>query len=291
MHRLFIILLILVCPLAAETKLQFIPNIPVEQTVSIDVVMHQTLPSFKMEAVSKQDFKAILKIPSEQSNVPITQGPVDLVFTLKDLNIDMKINDKTTIYHAKDPAQSVETIQISKIIDRPLRLELDDKFLLKKDNKDLEKILEELPQLNKINLNKVIEEMFVYLFAFANKNLKEGASYTVNLPSELVPGMPVSITYTIDKIENDTVFASIAGVLSPVEKQIENKLKIGDEKEENVLLNMKGKIYGKGQWNVKNALIHHVETDFKASGKIKINSLEWPLSIKGKVNINSQLIK
>lgn len=289
---LFLILsLLLFNSLQADTKLQFIPNVPVEQTVIIDVDMHQSLPGFKMEAVSKQDLKATLKMPSEQGDVPITQGPAVLVFTLKDLNVDMKINDKAISYHAKNPAQSVETAQIAKVIDRPVRLELDEMLQLNENNPDLKKVLEELPQLQKINYEKIVKEMFIYLFAFANKNIKPGSTYTINLPSELVPGMPVSLTYTIDKIEDDIIYATLSGVLSAVNKPLENKLKIGNGVEEEVFLNMKGKISGRGQWNQENALIHDISTDFKASGNLKINNLEWPLGIKGKINVKSKAIK
>lgn len=290
MRRLLIASVLFFSSLQADTKLQFIPNIPVEQTITIDIDMHQTLPGFKMDANSKQDLKSTLKILSEQSDVPITQGPVDLIYTLKDINVEMTINDKQINYHSKDPAQSVETAQIAKMIDRPVRLQLDEKFQLNTESPDLKKVIKEFPQLQKVNFDKIIQEMFVYLFGFANKNLKPGASYTVNLANELLPGMPAAVTYTIDKIENDTVYATISGSIAVADKVLENKLLVG-EKEEELLLNVKGKISGQGQWNQNNALLNLIDTHFKASGNIKINGLEWPFNFKGKITVNGQLVK
>jgi len=273
-------------------RLQFAPNVPVEQTITIDVDMHQNLPGFKMDAVSKQDFKAILKISSEQSEASsLSQGPADLIFTMKDLNVEMKINGKNLVYHAKDAAHSVETAEIAKVIDRPLRLQLNEQFQLKEDNKELKKILEDLPQLKKLNLEKIIKEMFVYLYAFAGKDIRVGNVYPITIPSELIPGLPVTLSYIITKIENDNVYATIAGTINTANKPLKNKLRISDEKEEQVYLNAKGKILGHGQWNVKNALIHHIDTDFDVTGSIKVNNLEWPLSFKGRVNVKSQAVK
>lgn len=290
MRQLFVVLLICAsafCKEEASVKLQFLPNVPVTQTDEVNIEMHQTLPGFKLDAKSKQVFQTEMKIISD---LPVAQPPLNLLITVKDVSIDMNINDTPFAYKTKegDSAQSEEGAQLSKVVNRPINLRFGEKFKMEDKNPELDKLMEQLPVLEELNFDEVLKEIFMYMFALSGKDLQVGTTSIIEIPTEFGTNVPLIVTATVSKIDDTAVYANFVGNLNAVDVPMENEIVLPDNKTEKVTMSVSGKFNGTGKWNRENALLHDIQTQFDISGKVKASGLEWPLSVNGTVSMTSK---
>lgn len=272
-------------------KLQFSPHVPVEQTNELTIELHQSLPGVKLDASSHEVFKAVVKITGDETGAPIVSPPLDVSYTLKDMKIDLNINDKAVRYHTSEPAQSVEVAQLAKLIDKPIPLHFGEGFALSKENPELSKLISDLPVLEEIDFGEVLKELFIYVFSLAGKELKVGSNFHVDFPTDLTAGIPIQVNYEVVKIDDQVVQANMTANIDAKNMKLDQKLELENGKPEEVSMSLTGKITGLATWNRKEALIHQTESTFKLIGSLKIAELEWPISVNGSINIKSVPVK
>ncbi len=289
MKLLIGIALLLSLELGADqpVRLQF-TNTPVEQTNELAIEMHQSLPGIKLDANSQEAFRAIVKLVGEDSYSPITQPPLELNYTLKEMKIDLNINGKPVRYHTSEPAASVEVAQLSKVIDKPIPLRFTEGFALDPKNKELQKLIQDYPVLDEINFDEVLRELFIYVFALAGKDLTVGSNFQVKFPADITSGVPIYLNYEITKIDDQAIQANMSGNIDVKGMKLENKLVLEGGKEEEAQMSLSGKITGTATWNRKDALIHQTDSQFVLKGNVKIAELEWPINVTGDIKIKSK---
>lgn len=231
MKLLIGIALLLSLELGADqpVRLQF-TNTPVEQTNELAIEMHQSLPGIKLDANSQEAFRAIVKLVGEDSYSPITQPPLELNYTLKEMKIDLNINGKPVRYHTSEPAASVEVAQLSKVIDKPIPLRFTEGFALDPKNKELQKLIQDYPVLDEINFDEVLRELFIYVFALAGKDLTVGSNFQVKFPADITSGVPIYLNYEITKIDDQAIQANMSGNIDVKGMKLENKLVLEGER-------------------------------------------------------------
>lgn len=272
-------------------KLQFTPQVPVVQTNEVVIEMRQSLPGVKLETTSREVFQAVVKVIDDQTGMAIAEPPIDLSYMLKNAKIELKINDREVKYDTQEPAVTVESAELSKLVDKPIKLRFEEGFALAQENPELTKLLNDFQVLQDIDLRGVLKEIFIYVFALAGKDLKVGANFQVDFPSDLTANVPIRVNYEVVKIDDQIIQANMTASIDAKSIKLEKSLELHSGKLEEIAMSLNGKVTGKATWNRSNALLHDTDTAFTLTGTLKIAQLEWPLNVSGTISVKSVLYR
>jgi hypothetical protein len=263
--------------LSAEVELTFLPNKPVQQKSQLTIHLQQYLPSIRLNATMEQKLTADVSIV-ERSDLPVSQPPINILFTLKDLTIDLRANDKEASYQVNKPNTSLFLAEIQDMIDEPIKLRFDDHFRLKPDTIGLVQLSKELPILSQIHPQSFIEELFQHQFALANRQLEVGKTYTIKI-NEGVGIKPTSIAYSVIDINKDEIVAEMKGNIPPIIIDMPIEIPIGDVLYDTVHLTVDGEFSGEVRWSRKNALLYTLKVATTYRGVYQIADWEWTMDL------------
>jgi hypothetical protein len=270
-------------------NLHYLPNIPVHLNSEVTLDIRQTLPGLSLSTRGRQNISAVLVISSEQSDLPITRPPFDLTFVLKALKINLRANDKEISFDSDQMESSLFLSQVSKMIDRPIRIYFGEDFKLESGSAELRRIVKELPLLQEIHPENLLVELFLHLFAPGGKELTEGQTFKRDLGGNAIPSMPNSVEYRITNIDDYSVYADISGEIEKREFQLQGLVKTEEKKEEVVGVRLSGMMNGKVKWNRDNALLYDLDVEYAYSAKFKLGEWEWVMNVALNVQNRTKL--
>ncbi|MFQ5729001.1 MAG: hypothetical protein ACE5GN_01400 [Waddliaceae bacterium] len=275
----------------AEKKahLHYLPNTPVHLSSEVTLDISQTLPGLSLATRGKQNINAILTVSSEQSGLPITQPPFDLTFVLKALRIDLRVNDEEISFDSSRMESSLFLSQVSKMIDRPIRIYFGEDFKLEGGSAELRRIVKELPILQEVHPENLLVELFMPLFALGGQELIEGKTFKRDQGDHFIPSMPNVVEYTITNIDDYNVYANINGKIEKREFQLEGLVQTNDKKEEVVGVRLSGMMNGKVKWNRDNAMLYDLDMEYTYSAKFKLGEWEWMMNVSLDVQNRTKL--
>ncbi|MEM1282851.1 MAG: hypothetical protein AAGG81_04785 [Chlamydiota bacterium] len=279
-----ILFLLLGGSLYGEVELIFLPNKSTQQKSILTIELQQYLPGVNMHATMEHKLLADVKIV-DRSDLPVSHPPLNMLFTLKDLSVNLRANDKEAEYQVNKPNTSLFLAEVEDMVGKPIKLYFNEQFRLMPHTPGLLQLSKELPILNQIHPQSLIEELFQHQFAIAGRSLIKDESYVVEI-NDVVGLQPNSITYTVKEINNKEIIADIKGELSKSSINLGVEIPIGDEMQEVVRLVVEGDLSGTVRWNRSNALIYSLETTTNYHGIYQIVDWEWSmhLTIKHQVN-------
>lgn len=259
--------------LSAAIRLHFLPGVPAQLTSTLSIEMNESLPVLNLTSSTKQMIKSDLVAIQGQSQAPAAP-PAGIIFSLKDLFIDLKVNKESTAFDPRTERGAVPLMQLSKILHKPLYMVLNKDGELIPDPQQIEGISKEFPALQEIDFETLLNEWFVYIFALINQDLEEGATYHQKMRWMHEFAFPDEISYTIKKITDKEVISSIEGRVPSAVKVIEN-----DGKSAKVRVEADGVLTGEISWDRNNAMFCDFHTQYICHAKLKDDDKEWELHI------------
>lgn len=269
---LFFITFLLCSILEANVELLFLPNTPVTQKSVLKITQKDLNESSVMQQTLEASF--FLK---DKSDLPLNRAPFEIIFTLKELLVDIESHQLKTSFDAKKPNTSLLLAEIKDLIDKPVKLKFDKDYKLQANLLSLQQITKELPMLGDLDPQAFIENFFEYLFALAGRELNVGGVITIENKTKKTSIFPQTVTYVITSIDNNWICADFS-----------SKLDI-EEKHPSTAPQISGNAIGKARWKKNNALIYHVDLD--SSYNIDVNSPRGkkniPLTINYSITSNA----
>jgi len=247
-------------------RLHYIPNAPVEVISQLELEIDNALPGFKLDARGGQTVQAILSVQGDQTGLPIDHPPFQLLFTFKNIQVDLLANHVRTGFSTAHPSTSLQLAQANRLIDRPLLLQFDAQGGLMQ-NDELQKLFAELPLLKQIGLNAFLAELFQPFTAIFGRDLSVGDKFQFSQPKGFVP----QVNYEIIAIDDDVVEAKFSG-------QIESKIPLEGETQSDPMLSLSGAMEGHVSWSRHNALDCTVEALYVYSGVLSMGDSSWALN-------------
>lgn len=255
-------------------RLEYLPEHPVEQSSILDIHIHNQLPGLKFNAVATQTLNATVAIDEGLASPPFT-----LLFLLKAIQLELKVNDRDVeALHENDP-KTLQWAQVNRLKNRPIKLSVDETFLVRSDAEELKRLLIELPVLQSIPIDLFLGEWFHPVFALAGKELKAGKSYQVETA---IAGNKVSLHYEIKSITDSAILAHVTGKMEPKEREL-----VLPQQENSAKLSLEGSVNGDVLWNRENALLCQATLFYDFGGQMRIAEAEWPLHVEIKNQLES----
>lgn len=251
---------------------------PVHLTSDLKLDISQSLPGLSLSTKGSQLLEADLTLRNEQSEYIDSAHSQKLTFVLKKLNIDLQANEENLIFRSDEAGTSLYLTQLSKLIDRPIQLNLNEHFELSSDNNELRRAVSELPVLTEISPEHLLTELFLHLFAAGGEELYVGKVIQKNLADREIPALPKTITYTITKIDDYNVYADVEGSIEKRKFQLSGEVEVGNRVEA-VSATLSGTMAGKLRWNRDNAMLYHLELDYSYSTRLQLANWEWLMNV------------
>ncbi|MEC7840359.1 MAG: hypothetical protein VX777_10010 [Chlamydiota bacterium] len=260
----------------AKEELIYLPNKPTTHNSRMKLTLFQSLPGIKVDAAMDQKLDYALTIV-DRSDLPVSQPPINMLFDLKNLQVELKSNGTTISYDVKNPETSIFLAEVNNIIDKPIKLHFDKNFQLKGDTPDIAQLTKELPILGNLHPRSFINELFQHLFALAEKKLAVGEVYSIEPPKDSAGIPPKIIQYTVTKITDDTITATIKGQIEEEKYNMGVEVTLNKDSQETVGLSLYGDLNGEVTWNRKNALDYTLHTETNYLGTFNVATWEWTM--------------
>ena len=264
----------------STVKLQYLPHTPVMQHTHLILSIDQALPALKLDTEAQQNLQAQLILLSEQREGAVLQPPLDLIFQLRGMKINLKANGETASFDSSHPGSSLMMAQVAKMIDRPIKLHFEDDFTIDGGAQNLDLLLRELPVVKELEPQALLQDLFRHLFALAGKELSMGDQILRTLPPNKTIYSPSTYEYVVTAITDQEVQAALNGRIESRTIALNKSLKMDENTEEKAVLTVSGTVSGRITWNRQNAMIYHAEIEHVFSGLLKIADLEWKMTAK-----------
>jgi hypothetical protein len=277
-----ITLLLFVPGLNAEnitSRLEYLPNIPIIQCCELVIELNQSFPGLKLNTQAHQTLTALLSVAGERSSIPVLNAPLTLNFTLKDLKVDLKVNDEETKFDVNDPTAALEIALLARIVDRPIQLHFDSHFVLEDHPEELKQILWQSPMLQEFYPQSLIQELFQHLFAIAGQDVAAGMHLQRQGPKHPLTGIAPQIYYEITSANDQEVQASFNGKIDKQTVSLSHPPTEGNPRKP-MELTLSGNTNGRVVWNRHHALVYHLNAEYLYEGVFKVGGMDWPITIK-----------
>lgn len=268
---------------ATPVMLQYPVGTAVTQTHQVKMEMNYALPGFKLDGQATQTTLAQISLANEQMEGQYVQPPFDVIFTVKNLRVDLKLNDHLISFLADDPGIFLDQIKAQRILDKPYRLRFDQNYDLDIKGGEFEKLLVDLNSLTSQELAGFLQDWFQHQFAFAGKELSIGTM----VRKESTTRLPVSWTYEVTEITGEEIKADVRGHVESKNVKLLGEMQVDHQKqmESGMELILEGVGTGTITWNRENALNYHAQIDFLMTGVMKMGDYSWTM----RFNIQQQL--
>ncbi len=252
----------------SSTTLQFKPSHPVTCIVKTEMHTSQILSTITWNTISQQKvtFDLMLESSTKYSTYPYT-----LCFALKELEIDLMVNDKHVIYNTND-INSPEFAQLTHLVDYPIYIPLASTFEIAGPIIELEQISKKYTLIKEFFPETFFTEVVQYLFACSGRNLQLNMEYLT--PIRIGAPFPLETTLLseVTAIEDKQIVTKHTGDIYS-----EGILTIQGNTE--ILLLMSGSVNAEGSWNSENGMICQFNISCNFQGKGSEKNKEWPIKI------------
>lgn len=279
-----------VCFSENATHLQYQTNQPVILNSEFKIRSFANLPGLEMTTTGKQQLEAVLTIePQDESNLPISTPPFDLTFILKSILIDLQANNEKIYFDTREENNntSLYLSQVSKIVDRPIKLRVESSDPITLSSDDLNQITYELPVLKDVNPENLLQDIISYIFTLSGEDLTVGKK--IDKKSAGLYSMPESLSYEISKIDNYHIYGIIKGDIDKRKFQLNKQIEINEKEKETPNVELSGSFVGKIKWNRDNALLFDLNIEYNYSALFQLGDQVWKMDFSMEVNNRSSL--
>lgn len=277
------------CANEKKAHLQYLPTTPVNLNSEVTIEVNQSLPGLSLSTRGNQTIKAILSVNGNQSDLPITHPPLDLTFILKHLKISLRANDEELTFDSEDLESSFYLSQVSKMIERPIRLHFGEEFKLESGSGELQQTMRELPVLQEVNPGALLMDLFLHLFALGGEELTEGKVIERKFEGLDIPSLPSKVEYTISSIDDYNIHVAMKGNIEKQSFSLSGKVQVNDKDDELVNVTLNGTMEGKGKWNRDNAMLYDLEMHYTYTAMFKLGEWEWMMNVGVTVHNHTKL--
>lgn len=263
---------------ATPIKLTYLPATPVLQTSELSIEIDESMPILHLASKAKQVLKMEVTAAAQPGATRLTQPPIDLTVVLKDVFVDLFVNQEEAAFDPRVERSPTSLKEISKLIDKPIHLKVNEQNAIIIAPNDLQTLKRELPALNDIGIELLFGELLQHHFALLGKELTIGAKFQEPFARDSASPLPETIDYEIVSITDKDVIASIKGNIKPKEFQLKSPIKF-DDKEEPILLSYSGSLKGEGTWNRQNAMLFQMKTDYTYLALLKAGPMQWKMQV------------
>lgn len=274
---------------AKVARLQYLPNVPVYLSSRVGIDISQSFPGLSLATKGKQNIEAILSVKGDQSTPPIIQAPFDLTLVLKSIKIDLHANDEDISFDSNEMASTLYLSQVSKIIDRPIQIHFGSGFEFEGSSEELLQVVNALPVFQEVNLENLLVELFLHLFALGGQELSEGQTIKKKLGNYGIPSIPSVVEYSITSIDDYNVYADIGGKIEKQKFQLNSLVQVNDKLKEIVGGTLSGTMHGKVKWNRDNAMLYELEMAYAYSAMFKLGEWEWMMNVALEVHNRTKM--
>lgn len=268
-------------------RLQYLPKVPVLQTSILEMDTNDVFPGLKLDGKASQTIKGVVTILGDDT-LPISGPPLDFTFTLKNVDVGFSANGVHVGFSSKDPLASIFLAQSLKLIDKPLHIHVDGDLKIGGEGSELQKLLQDIPALEQLNLTHFFAEWFQELFSLSAKDLKVGDTYeTTKILDKNEERQGTSFSYTVTAITPEEIEAEIKGEMEPQILSLTSQFSGDGGKVQAVELSLMGKILGNVAWNRQNALLYRLNTHYDYTGGLKIGDTTHALHLQLKHQLDS----
>jgi hypothetical protein len=245
--------------LSEPVRLQYVPSIPVQQTSKLTIEVHESLPVLNLTSKARQIVKFDLTVGSGNGSALTQQVPLNLSFSLKDIFVDLCVNQEEMTFEPKAKQSAIPLIQLSELIDKPLHFEIDAKGCVIDEAKDY------------------LEDLVRPLFVAINKDLEVGSTFQQTCTNSSLPLLPVTWNYEVKEITERDIVASISGTIDSKQIILAIPVKLENHTAEQVEMIVKGTLSGEISWNRANALLYGLQTECRYQVELKAGEMKWDL--------------
>jgi hypothetical protein len=263
--------------LSEPVRLQYVPSIPVQQTSKLTIEVHESLPVLNLTSKARQIVKFDLTVGSGNGSALTQQVPLNLSFSLKDIFVDLCVNQEEMTFEPKAKQSAIPLIQLSELIDKPLHFEIDAKGCVIDEAKEIEKNSAAFPALRDIPLKDYLEDLVRPLFVAINKDLEVGSTFQQTCTNSSLPLLPVTWNYEVKEITERDIVASISGTIDSKQIILAIPVKLENHTAEQVEMIVKGTLSGEISWNRANALLYGLQTECRYQVELKAGEMKWDL--------------
>lgn len=257
-------------------RLQYLPGVTLKHNCNITFSIKELQPGLNINSQAKQKIEFLTSISSDHLDIPITQPPLTLNFTLKNLSVDLVTNKVSRIFDTKNP-NSLIFKQVSEIIDKPIPLHFGPGFVME-NSPEIENLLKKFPLLRNLRPEFFLAQLFEPLFALAGKDLTVGTKFQHKIPNDAVSPLPSILNYQVTEINDQDISATFDGKIEQKLLSLTIPFKLND-RQEKIEVVLSGTQKGEIHWNRKNALLYNLKTNFLYSALLKIGEFDWMIHI------------
>lgn len=253
-------------------RLQYLPGVTVKHNCTMTFSLKELQPGLNINSQAKQKMEFLTSISSDHLDIPITQPPLTLNFTLKNLSVDLVTNKVSRIFDTKNP-NSLMIKQVSEIIDKPIPLHFGPEFVME-SSPEIENLLKKFPMMRKLRPEFFLAQLLEPLFALAGKDLAVGTKFQHKTPNDAISPLPSVLNYQVTEINDQDVSATFDGKIEEKLLSLTIPFKLND-RQEKVEVVLSGTQKGEILWNRKNALLYNLKANFLYSALLKIGEFDW----------------
>jgi hypothetical protein len=280
MRRFAIALFVTLMPYCLfAVHLQYLPAIPVQHTSKLILEIQESLPVLNLATKGNQVLKFDLSIKKNEGSTPIIKLPLTLTLTLKDLFIFLNVNGQELSFDPKGEKVSVPLIQLARLLDKPLQLNMDSSGRITDEADSFAKIFKLLPALKELSLESLLNEMFFHLFSLCGQELSVGAKVKKPTANTSSNSLPAFITYDIVEINDDEVVAKMQGVIERKKLVFEAPIAVNNETYKKVEMALSGDVQGHIAWKRSNAMLYTLNSSHHYLAELKLGDMQWTIQM------------
>lgn len=266
-------------PLAsAPVKVSYLPSVPVVQTSEVSIDINESLPLLHLASKAQQVLKIELTVSPQPGISRLAQTPIELTLVLKDIFVNLFVNQEEAAFDPRGDRSAISLKEFSRLIDKPIRLKIDEKGSIIDVSGDMQKVKRELPALTDLGIEILFGELLQHHFTVLGKDLALGTKFQVPFAHEPVSPLPETVEYEIISITDKDVVAAIKGEIKPRQIELKTPMLL-NEKEEKVQLTFSGFLKGEGSWNRNNAMFFSLKNDYTYNALLKTSDKQWKMQI------------
>lgn len=281
MRRFTIAILVILLPhcLIAATQLQYLSSIPVQQTSKLILEIQESLPVLNLTTKGNQILKFDIVVKNQDGNAPVTKLPLALTLTLKDLFIFLNVNGQELSFDPKGEKISVPLIQLARLIDKPLQLNIDRNGNLIDQSDAFSKLFKQLPALKELSLGSLLNDLFFHLFSLCGQDLVVGKKIKKATATPSNYSLPSQMIYEIMEINDQEVQAKMQGAIERKKLVFDSPLSINNAAPQKVEMTLSGDLQGNISWKRSNAMLYTLNSSHRYLAELKFGDMQWTIQM------------
>lgn len=274
-------------------SLMYQGNTPVLHHIKTYVEIQQKLPGLNLLTGFEQtlDMETVIL---EGVGTEDLKPPLSLELTIRRLQVRVRGNGETALFDSYADHSSPHMAQLSRIVDRPIRLHLDENYQVDGPIEDMLELSKDFPLLTLLFSERFFTDTLSSLFALAGKELSTRQRIPLSLSLGEVAPTVVPATYEVSVANFKEVEAQIQGGIEEVEVIVDPSLTglefLSESGEEGygAHYTLSGHVSGKARWDRRHGMIHSLRLKHVYDALFKMGQLSWPMVLRIDHEVESQ---